>query len=83
MGLRTEIKGDANMITENDKIADVLTRYPHLKEKLIERSPKFKNLNNPIVFNTAGRFARIKDVASNTGENLDELLAFLNEYSGE
>lgn len=71
------------MITENDKIADVLIKYPHLKEKLIARSPRFENLNNPIVFNIAGKFARIKDVASNTGENLEELLIFLNTHSGE
>lgn len=66
------------MITKDQKIAEVLTTYPHLKEKLIERSPKFKNLNNPIVFNTVGKFARIEDIAKNTGENLEELLMFLN-----
>ena len=67
------------MITKDEKIAEVLTKYPHLKEKLIERSAKFKNLNNPIVFNTVGKFARIEDVARNTGENLDDLLNFLNK----
>ncbi|MEG6584470.1 DUF1858 domain-containing protein [Dendrosporobacter sp. 1207_IL3150] len=67
------------MIAKSDKIADVLTKYPHLKDKLVERSPKFKNLNNPIVFRTVGKFASIEDVAKNTGENLDELLTFLNK----
>ncbi|MDF2636572.1 MAG: hypothetical protein K0R78_3446 [Pelosinus sp.] len=70
------------MITENDKIADVLTKYPHLKERLIQRSSKFANLNNPIVFNVIGKFAQIKDIAKNTGENLEELLFFLNQYRG-
>lgn len=69
------------MITKDQKIAEVLTTYPHLREKLIERSPKFKNLNNPIVFNTVGKFARIEDVAKNTGEDLEELLEFLNNNS--
>jgi hypothetical protein len=68
------------MITENDKIADVLTKYPHLKERLLQRSPKFRNLNNPIIFNTVGKFASIKDVAKNTGENLEEILLFLNTH---
>lgn len=68
------------MITKDQKIAEVLTQYPHLKEKLIARSPKFKNLSNPIVFNTVGKFARIEDVAKNTGEDLQELLAFLNSH---
>lgn len=71
------------MISESDKIADVLTKYPHLKEKLLQRSPKFQNLNNPIVFNTVGRFARIADVAKNTGEDVTELLHFLNSHIGE
>jgi hypothetical protein len=69
------------MITENDKIADVLTKYPHLKERLIQRSPKFQNLNNPIIFNTVGKFASIKDIAKNTGENLEEILLFLNTHT--
>jgi NitT/TauT family transport system substrate-binding protein len=68
------------MITAEDKIADVLTKYPQLKDKLLERSPKFKNLNNPVVFNTVGKFVRIADVAKTAGEDLDELLAFLNSH---
>ncbi len=71
------------MITENDKIADVLTKYPHLKEKLLQRSPKFANLNNPLVFKVVGKFARIQDVAKNTGENLEDLLEFLNRHRND
>ncbi|MPN07032.1 hypothetical protein SDC9_154291 [bioreactor metagenome] len=71
------------MITKNDKIADVLTKYPHLKAKLLERSPKFQNLNNPVVFRTVGKFATLEMVAKNTGENLDELLHYLNQYLEE
>ncbi len=71
------------MITKDQTIAEVLTKYPLLKEKLIERSPKFRNLNNPILFNTVGKFARIEDVAKNTGESLDELLVFLNKHKNE
>jgi NitT/TauT family transport system substrate-binding protein len=66
------------MINENDKIADILTSYPFLKEKLISRNNIFKNLNNPLVFNTVGKFARISDVAKVSGENLDDLLKFIN-----
>lgn len=48
------------MITADDKIADVLNRYPALKEKLLKRSPKFANLNNPIVFNTVGNLPGLR-----------------------
>lgn len=68
------------MITEDDKIADVLKQYPGLKEQLLKRSPKFSNLNNPIIFRTVGQFARIKDIAKNTGEDLAEFLDFLNKH---
>lgn len=66
------------MVDKNDKIADLLTKYPFLKQKLIERNSVFKRLNNPVVFNSVGKFARIQDVAKVSKENLDELLEFLN-----
>ncbi|MCK9269919.1 MAG: DUF1858 domain-containing protein [Bacteroidales bacterium] len=66
------------MIKENDKIADLLTSHPFLKEKLISRNRIFKNLNNPVVFNTVGKYARISDVAKVSGEKLSELLDFIN-----
>jgi NitT/TauT family transport system substrate-binding protein len=39
----------------------------------------FRNLNNPVVFNTVGKFARITDIAKVSGENIDELIHFINE----
>lgn len=66
------------MVNENDKISDILTIYPFLKEKLISRNKSFKNLSNPIVFNSVGKFARIKDVAKVSGEKLEDILAFVN-----
>ncbi len=66
------------MVSKNDKIVDLLTKYPFLKQKLIGRNNVFKRLNNPVVFNSVGKFARIQDVAKVSGENLEELLEFLN-----
>lgn len=68
-----------SMIDENIKIADLLTQYPFLLDALIERNKVFKNLKNPIVFKTVGRFAALKDVSKNSGENLDEIIAFIEE----
>ena len=67
------------MVSKDDKVARVLTKYPFLKDKLIARNKRFENLNNPIVFNTVGKFARLTDVAKVSGENVDELLRFLNK----
>lgn len=67
------------MIKAEDKIADVIKRYPFIKEKLIEKNAKFKNLDNTVLFNTIGRFARMSDMAKVSGEKLEELLDFINE----
>ncbi len=67
------------MITENDKIADIIKKYPFIKDKMIARNKVFSNLNNPIIFNAVGKIARIKDVAKMSGENLEELLAYINQ----
>ncbi len=59
------------MVKSEDKIAGVLKEFPYIKEKFIERNKLFKNLNNPIVFNTVGKFARISDIAEVSGEELE------------
>jgi uncharacterized protein DUF1858 len=66
------------MIKGDDRIADVIKKLPYIKEKLIERNSRFRNLNNPVIFNTVGRFARISDVAKMAGENLEDFLLFIN-----
>ena len=67
------------MVKSEDKIADIITEFPRIKEKLIERNAIFGRLNNPVVFNTVGKFARISDVAKISGENLEDLLVFINK----
>lgn len=67
------------MIKKDDKIADVINDFPYIKERLIEHNTIFRNLNNPVVFNTVGKFAKISDVAKVSGENLSNLLAFINK----
>ncbi|MBI9055774.1 MAG: DUF1858 domain-containing protein [Bacteroidales bacterium] len=66
------------MISKENKIAYILSKYPFMKEKLIERNKLFANLNNPIVFNTVGKFARLIDVAKVSGEKQDDLVNFIN-----
>lgn len=65
-------------VTENTKIADIITKYPFMKERMIARNKKFANLNNPIIFKAVGKIARIKDVAKMSGEDLNELLLYIN-----
>lgn len=72
----------SNLITPKDKIAAVFDAHPELKNKLIQRSPRYENLNNPAVFNTVGKVATIEVVAKVAGEDLGELLMFLNTAIG-
>jgi NitT/TauT family transport system substrate-binding protein len=66
------------MTNSEDKIAEVIKRFPFIKEKLIERNRIFNNLNNQIIFNTVGKYARISDIANVSGEKLEILLSFIN-----
>ncbi len=71
------------IITENDKVYDVVTAHPELKDVLKEMSPKFVKLNNPVVFNTVAKVTTLK-MASKIGDvYLKEMLYRLNEAIGK
>ncbi|WED23851.1 DUF1858 domain-containing protein [Vibrio sp. JC009] len=70
---------EIKQVKAEDKIADVITQYPFLKEILIARNKLFANLNNPVAFRTVGKFARLSDVARVSGDDVNELLAFINQ----
>ena len=67
-----------HMISEQDTIAEILTRYPFLKDALVEHNSVFRNLNNPVMLKTVARFARLKDAARNSQEDITSLIAFIN-----
>ncbi|RLB61213.1 MAG: hypothetical protein DRI90_11865, partial [Deltaproteobacteria bacterium] len=71
------------LIVAETKIRDALRAHPQLKPILIGLNPKFKRLDNPALFETVGRFARMKDVARIGGLTLCELLYPLNEALGQ
>ena len=66
------------MVNSGDKISEVINRFPFIKDKLIERNRIFQNFNNPVIFNTVGKYARISDVAKVSGEKLPVFLSFIN-----
>ncbi len=66
------------MVTKDHKIADLISKYPFIKEHMIARNKMFSNLNNPLIFKTVGKIARIKDIAAMSGENLEDLLSYIN-----
>ncbi len=71
------------LIVAETKLSEVLRQHPELKDVLIRLNPKFKLLENPVVFRTLGRIARMKDVARVGNMSLCELLYPLNEALGQ
>ena len=55
-------------------IAPLLRKYPFLKDFLISLSPKYKQLNNPVVFNTMGKIATLEMIAKRGGFKVEELI---------
>ncbi|WED23922.1 DUF1858 domain-containing protein [Vibrio sp. JC009] len=74
---------EIKQVKADNKIADVITQYPFLKDALIARNKLFANLNNPVAFRTVGKFARLSDVAKVSGDDVDELVDFLNKQIQE
>ena len=74
------IKND--VILGEDKVRATLEKYPSLKNKLIELSPKFKTFENPVMWNTVARFATFIDSAKMTGVSLCEILHTINKELG-
>lgn len=66
-------------INSDTKIADIVKEYPFMREKLAEFNPMYKNLSNPIVFNTVGKFAKISDVCKMSNVDEEKFINFLND----
>jgi len=70
------------VILAKSKIKETLDQYPELKEILISMSPKFKRMQNPVMYETIARFADFNDASKMTGISVCEILHTINEYLG-
>jgi len=73
---------EKKLITENDTIYDIVTRYPEVKERLLELSPRYERLNNPALFQTVARITTVKKAAMMGNIYLREMLYQLNDAIG-
>jgi len=71
------------IITEDDTVYDVITKYPHLKEVLVKISPKYQRLYNPVIFNTVAKLTPLRKAASIGNIYLKEMLYQLNDAIGK
>ena len=76
-----EVK-DVELITGGSNVKKTIEKYPNLKEKLFELSPKFKKMQTPLMWNTLAKFATFESAAKMTGVSLCEILHTLNNELG-
>ncbi len=65
-------------ITPGTVVGPLIRRYPFLKEYLISLSPKFSQLNNPVVFNVMGNIASLDMISKRGGFDVDDLIQKIN-----
>jgi uncharacterized protein (DUF2249 family) len=69
-------------ITPESKVGEVLDAYPTLEEVLLEISPAFKKLRNPVLRRTVARVTNLRQAAKVGGVDLAELINRLREGAG-
>ena len=67
---------DINLQT---KVAEMLDHYPQLEEVLLELSPSFAKLKNPILRKTIARVATLKQISEIAGLNPGEMISTLRK----
>ncbi len=71
------------VISPKSKLGELLNAYPLLEELLLNMSPAFKKLKNPILRKTVARVATLQQVAIIGGMKVDELVNRLREEAGQ
>jgi len=69
-------------ITPDTKVADLLKHYPDLEKELVEISPAFAKLRNPILKKTVAKIATLRQAAQIGGVTLAEMINRLREAAG-
>jgi len=70
-------------ITPKTKIRELLESFTELEQVLIEMSPAFEKLKNPILRKTVARVATIQQVSVIGGLNADEIVNRLRKEAGQ
>jgi Domain of unknown function (DUF1858) len=73
---------DCTAITPESKLGELLDRWPGLEEVLLELSPHFRALKNPVLRRTVARVATLRQVSSVSGVALGVLVERLRAGAG-
>ncbi len=69
-------------ITPETRIAELLEAYPQLEEVLIEQSPHFKALKNPILRKTVAKVTTLERASQMSGIPVRRLVSALRDAAG-
>ncbi|GFZ31534.1 hypothetical protein CSC2_20600 [Clostridium zeae] len=70
-------------INEQTLIGDIAKKYPSIREFLIELSPKFEKLKNPILFKAMSSKATIALVSEKSGFEVKDLIDMITNHIKE
>ncbi len=66
-------------LTKETVIGDLVKKYPFLKEFLLNLSPKFSKLKNPVLFKTMASIATLDMISERGGFEVEELISKITE----
>lgn len=69
-------------LTPKTKVAELLNNYPELESELIEISPDFAKLKNPILRKTVARVATLEQAARIAGLEVSQVINRLRKKAG-
>jgi Domain of unknown function (DUF1858) len=71
------------LITPKTKVGELLDEYPQLEKVLMEMSPSFEKLKNPLLRKTVARVATLAQVAIVGGLRVEEIVNRLRKETGQ
>lgn len=71
------------IISPKTKVGELLDNYPELESVLMEMSPAFEKLRNPVLRKTVARVATLQQVAVVGGLNVDDIVKLLRNAAGQ
>ncbi|MBN2615961.1 MAG: DUF1858 domain-containing protein [Bacteroidales bacterium] len=71
------------IITPKTKIFDLLSAYPDLEEVLIESTPQFKKLRNPVLRKTITKITNLSQAAAIAHLKVEDLVNKLRAQAGQ
>lgn len=74
---------DKLIITPKTKIYDLLRQYPELEDKLIQMTPQFEKLRNPVLRNTITRVTSLSQAAAIAEMDVEDMINRLRKAVGQ